>query len=82
MNNKTQWLCTCVLLLISYRPLTAQEARMWLTTPDRSALLAEQNSPLSFTSTPNASPAIEVNDMQQFQQIDGFGFALTGGSAQ
>jgi glucosylceramidase len=25
---------------------------------------------------------IEVNDMQQFQTIDGFGFALTGGSAQ
>ena len=55
---------------------------MWLTTPDRSALLAEQNNPLRFASEPNDSPAIDVNDMQQFQQIDGFGFALTGGSAQ
>jgi glucosylceramidase len=28
------------------------------------------------------TPTIDVNDMQQFQSIDGFGFALTGGSAQ
>ncbi len=28
------------------------------------------------------SPSIDVNDMQQFQPMDGFGFALTGGSAQ
>jgi hypothetical protein len=49
-----------VLLVISHGQLTAQEARMWLTTPDRSALLAEQNNPLPFTSTPNESPATDV----------------------
>ena len=30
----------------------------------------------------NAFPTIDVNDMRRFQSIDGFGFALTGGSAQ
>ena len=37
---------------------------------------------IAFLFAPNAFPAIDVNDMQQFQSMDGFGFALTGGSAQ
>jgi glucosylceramidase len=85
MNKQSRWLFTCALLVVCHRGLTAQQAsdaRMWLTTPDQSALLAEQKDPLPFSSTVNNSPGIDVNDMQQFQQIDGFGFALTGGSAQ
>src|ERR1700722_13521556 len=85
MNKQSRWIFTCVLLVICHNGLTAQqpsEARMWLTTSDQSALLAEQKDPLPFSSTVNHSPGIDVNDMQQFQQIDGFGFALTGGSAQ
>ena len=85
MSKQTRWLFTCALLVACNGRLIAQQApdtRMWLTTPDRSALLAEQKDPLPFSSTVNNSPVIDVNDMQQFQQIDGFGFALTGGSAQ
>ncbi len=85
MNKQSRWLFTCALLVVCHGGLTAQQpsdARMWLTTPDQSALLAEQKDPLPFSSTVNNSPGIDVNDMQQFQQIDGFGFALTGGSAQ
>jgi len=60
------------------------DAQLWLTKGDRSALLALQPAPLHFSTTPAPASArvIDVNDMQQYQPIDGFGFALTGGSAQ
>ena len=57
------------------------DAQFWLTTVDKSALFAPQHG-LLFTAEIDKTPTIEVNDMQQFQRIDGFGFALTGGSAQ
>jgi glucosylceramidase len=59
-----------------------QDVQSWLTTGDRSALLALQKGSLHFSATGNANRTIDVNDVQQFQPIDGFGFALTGGSAQ
>jgi glucosylceramidase len=55
----------------------------WLTTADRTALLAKQPGPLAFSKAGSDSPnTIQVDDDQRFQTIDGFGFALTGGSAQ
>jgi glucosylceramidase len=75
----------CVLLLCSFSTLAAQgapDAKLWLTTTDRSALFAQQSAPLHFAKAQDQLPTVEVNDMQQFQPIDGFGFALTGGSAQ
>jgi glucosylceramidase len=58
------------------------DAQLWLTTVNRSALLALQPDVLHFAVTGDQLPTIAVNDMQQFQSIEGFGFALTGGSAQ
>jgi glucosylceramidase len=58
------------------------DAQLWLTTADRSALFAPQGVDLRFSKAEDQLPTVEVNDMQQFQSIDGFGFALTGGSAQ
>jgi glucosylceramidase len=75
---------SCV-LLFSSPSLNAQqerEARMWLTTPDRTALVAPQAAALHFSPKAGQLPALTVDDAQQFQSIDGFGFALTGGSAQ
>ena len=55
---------------------------LYLTSPDRSALLALQP-PIAFTPAATASnQAITVNPAKTYQTIDGFGFALTGGSAQ
>jgi glucosylceramidase len=85
MKSKVARLLPIALLVISHGSLTAQkgsDAHEWLTTADGSAFLAEQKDTLAFSSPANAFPAIDVNDMQQFQSIDGFGFALTGGSAQ
>ena len=61
----------------------ATRARWWLTSPDKSSLLAEQT-PLepSPSSADSTAPAIFVDPHQRFQTMEGFGFALTGGSAQ
>jgi glucosylceramidase len=56
--------------------------RYWLTTRDRSALFEQQEKPLVFAASPGKLPAIAINDAVKYQEIDGFGFALTGGSAQ
>ncbi|HET9826253.1 MAG TPA: glycoside hydrolase family 30 beta sandwich domain-containing protein [Chitinophagaceae bacterium] len=52
----------------------------WMTTGDRSALLQRQ-SDQTFGATGNSYSTIEVDTTQTYQTIDGFGYALTGGSA-
>ncbi len=54
----------------------------WLTTADKSALFQPQPGQLQFGAATNANPTIEVDERQKFQTIDGFGYCLTGGSAQ
>jgi glucosylceramidase len=55
---------------------------LWLTTSDRSSLLARQPTSLRFRKGDAKSSVIDVDDKQTYQSMDGFGFALTGGSAQ
>lgn len=57
------------------------DVSMWLTTPDRQTLLQKQNISLLFNNTTNQNTTINVDSTAQYQSIDGFGFALTGGSA-
>ncbi|WDF53770.1 glycoside hydrolase family 30 protein [Mucilaginibacter sp. KACC 22063] len=54
----------------------------WLTKADQSVLFKKQQQDLLFKKTGDQSQAIEVNDKESYQSIDGFGFCLTGGSAQ
>src|SRR5271170_6707392 len=54
----------------------------WLTTPDRSSLFSQQPEHPRFRPLTRQVQVIEVNDKQKYQSMDGFGFALTGGSAQ
>src|ERR1700686_3849462 len=79
-------LCSCCALLFCSPLSNAQserEVRMWLTTPDRTALVAPQAAALHFSPEAGQLPVLAVDDAQHFQSIiDGFGFALTGGSAQ
>lgn len=58
------------------------EVDFWLTKGDKSALLEKQSTILSFGTVANAFPVINVDSAAVFQQIDGFGYTLTGGSAQ
>ena len=57
------------------------DAGFWLTNGDQSALLQQQQVELSFNTKPNQYSFIDVDSVQKFQTIDGFGFTLTGGSA-
>ena len=74
-----------LLLLLSVLPISAQSKKtvsVWLTSADRSSLFGHQAKPLHFQKTKGKIPSIEVDDEKTFQSMDGFGFALTGGSAQ
>jgi glucosylceramidase len=75
---------SCVVLFSSLSSNAQQEreARLWLTTPDRVAVVAPQATSLHFSSEAGELPVLTVDDAQHFQVMDGFGFALTGGSAQ
>jgi glucosylceramidase len=73
----------CLLPLFALLSAHAQsEASFWLTNPDRSALFQLQTPPIPFTKTPATNQIIDVDAARTYQTIDGFGFALTGGSAQ
>lgn len=57
-------------------------AGYWLTNPDRNLLFQQQQNGLVFTAAPTSNRVIEVEMDSSFQEIDGFGYTLTGGSAQ
>ena len=83
MNSKiTHPLVLLALTLVPLSSFAQKEASIWLTNPDRSALFQLQSPPTPFTNSSPASPIIDVDDTKTFQTIDGFGFAVTGGSAQ
>src|SRR3970282_2941602 len=63
-------------------PAVTNEMDFWLTKGDQSVMIQKQSSILAFGSAANNFPNIEVEENQTFQSIDGFGYTLTGGSAQ
>jgi glucosylceramidase len=58
------------------------DVAFWLTTPDKTTLFQLQNIGLNFAAASNSNATIVVNPSQTYQTIDGFGYALTDGSAQ
>lgn len=57
------------------------EVTMWLTQADQKQLLQKQDLKLAFGTTVNQNLTINIDTSKTYQTIDGFGFALTGGSA-
>jgi len=57
------------------------EMEFWLTDSAKKTFLLKQTSIISFEDD-YIYPLIEVNETQKYQTIDGFGYTLTGGSAQ
>ena len=83
MNSKiTNSVALLVFALVPLSSFAQKEASIWLTNPDRTALFQLQSPPVPFTSSPAKEPIIDVDESKTFQTIDGFGFAVTGGSAQ
>jgi glucosylceramidase len=60
----------------------ASEVDYWVTKSDESIKLQKQTNSLNFNTNNNNYTTIEINDNQTFQSIDGFGYTLTGGSAE
>jgi len=58
-----------------------RDIEVWLTRPDHIAPLRHQVVALKFDTLTNQNPIINVDSTITYQTIDGFGFALTGGSA-
>ncbi|MEJ4087698.1 glycoside hydrolase family 30 protein [Galbibacter orientalis] len=62
---------------------TAQSIEAWITTANREHLFEKQSQELVFnTENTDRHAAIIIDPNQKMQSIDGYGFALTGGSAQ
>jgi glucosylceramidase len=64
------------------KPGPATSVACWLSTADQKQLLQRQPGQLAFGTAPAAGAVIEVDDSQRFQTMDGFGYCLTGGSAE
>ncbi|QNN41111.1 glycoside hydrolase family 30 protein [Pedobacter roseus] len=77
-----QLFVACIFICSSLSAVAQNQADVWLTRADRSVLFAKQAAGLSFSTAKNNQPTIVVNEKETFQSIDGFGYALTGGSAQ
>ena len=60
---------------------TNSDVSSWLTAGDRSSLLKKETTALAFGTTANSYPVINVDSTQTYQQVDGFGYTLTQGSA-
>lgn len=63
-------------------PPTSSDVEYWLTKDDQSVLLQKQSVAINFGTNPGSLPVIEVDSSVAYQAIDGFGFTLTGGSAE
>lgn len=59
----------------------APEIEAWVTNADRSALFERVPEKIKFGMEEGKGLPIIINDRQEYQSIDGFGFALTEGSA-
>jgi glucosylceramidase len=57
------------------------EIAFWLTCGNRTALFEKQEIALRFSEADIDAPVIEIDADRTYQTMDGFGFALTGGSA-
>jgi glucosylceramidase len=83
MKGNLRTIIFCTLLVFLWQSAEAQNVQLWLTNSDKTVLFQKQNDNLHFSPAGESAniPMINVDDQHTFQTIDGFGFALTGGSA-
>jgi glucosylceramidase len=84
MKSKIKKYLEALLMLLMCWAADAQEKSdtlFWLTNPDKSALFEQQKQFVQSGEAHGWGPVIDVEENYEFQTMDGFGFALTGGSA-
>ena len=63
-------------------PPSTNEVDFWLTKADQTIKMEKQNTILAFKTPSNPYPSIEIDETTSYQTVDGFGYTLTGGSAE
>lgn len=63
-------------------PQVENEVDFYLTKGDQSQKFQKQTGILAFTNSYNSYPSIKVSTSETYQTVEGFGFTLTGGSAE
>src|SRR6185436_11359263 len=63
-------------------PPATNEVDFWLTKSNESVKLQKQSGVLAFGTLSNQYANIDVDENNSYQTIDGFGYTLTGGSAE
>lgn len=82
-KHRMIWSASILAILVCGVGRASDSANWWVTTSDKSMLLAKQATALPFAITaPSEFPTLTVDPTRHYQGIDGFGFALTGGSAE
>lgn len=74
------------ILLISVGAVAQQNSgrtiEAWVTKPDRSMLFEKQTETITFSNDTRGGIPIVIDEQHTMQSVDGFGFSLTGGSAE
>jgi glucosylceramidase len=73
---------TGIAFLLVQAGLAQTQIEAWITNPDRSSLFQKSPEPIPFRSAAARGPLIVIDPAQRMQTIDGFGYALTGGTAE
>lgn len=83
MKSKSAFLFVIIAGLVACSQPEKKVTKMssWVTLPDKSVLFQSQPE-IQFQDNSIQIPTIMVDTAQQFQTVDGFGYSLTGGSAQ
>ena len=81
---KIQNLLLCLLAAPALYAQSGRQIESWITTNDRANLFSRQEKTLIFKDKMDGRGGVPiiVDDRQCYQEVDGFGFALTGGSAE
>jgi glucosylceramidase len=85
MTKKILFLiCLHAALILQAQTPSPGSIEAWVTNPDRSELFSRQEKPVQFSDDGHrgrGGSTIIIDDGTRMQSVDGFGFALTGGSA-
>lgn len=83
-KDKMQTRTFLFFLFLSIGAMAQQSSSIsyWVTTADQSALLQERKTNWLKGTVDQSLPTIHIDEQERYQTIDGFGYTLTGGSAQ